>query len=106
MTVSYSATMLPPLLFWFCASLPRAQAFGNRARQENCGALASAGWCAAHQGRAGVKMRAVFVDGDAASGRIYERLAQAGDPPVHIHLDPDVDPQKIPDVLAGAEIAI
>src|SRR6478735_7316242 len=51
-------------------------------------------------------MRAVFVDGDAASGRIFERLAQAGDPPVHIHLDPDVDPKTIPDVLGGAEIAI
>ena len=51
-------------------------------------------------------MRAVFVDGDAASGRIFERLAQAGDPPVHIHLDPDVDPKTIPEVLAGAEIAI
>ena len=51
-------------------------------------------------------MRAVFVDGDAASGRIYERLAQQGDPPVHIHLDPDVDPKTIPDVLGDAEIAI
>jgi D-3-phosphoglycerate dehydrogenase len=51
-------------------------------------------------------MRAVFVDGDAASGRIFERLAQQGDPPVHIHLDPDVDPKTIPDVLGGAEIAI
>jgi D-3-phosphoglycerate dehydrogenase / 2-oxoglutarate reductase len=51
-------------------------------------------------------MRAVFVDGDAASGRIFERLAQQGDPPVRIHLDPDVDPKTIPDVLAGAEIAI
>jgi D-3-phosphoglycerate dehydrogenase / 2-oxoglutarate reductase len=51
-------------------------------------------------------MRGVFVDGDAASGRIFERLAQQGDPPVRIHLDPDVDPKTIPDVLAGAEIAI
>ena len=51
-------------------------------------------------------MRAVFVDGDAASGRIFERLAQQGDPSVRIHLDPDVDPKTIPDVLAGAEIAI
>jgi D-3-phosphoglycerate dehydrogenase len=53
-----------------------------------------------------VKMRAVFVDGDAASGRIFERLGQAGDPQVTIHLDPDVDPKTIPDVLGGAEIAI
>jgi D-3-phosphoglycerate dehydrogenase len=51
-------------------------------------------------------MRAVFVDGDAASGRIFERLTQAGDPPVRIHLDPDVDPKTIPQVLDGAEIAI
>lgn len=51
-------------------------------------------------------MRAVFVDGDANSGVIFERLKQAGDPPVHIHLDPDVDPKTLPDVLGGAEIAI
>lgn len=51
-------------------------------------------------------MRAVFVDGDAASGRIFERLAQPDDPPVSIHLDPDVDPKAIPEVLGGAEIAV
>jgi D-3-phosphoglycerate dehydrogenase len=51
-------------------------------------------------------MRAVFVDGDAVSGAICERLKRAGDPPVHIHLDPDVAPRTLPDVLGGAEIAI
>lgn len=51
-------------------------------------------------------MRAVFIDGDAASGRIFERLVQAGDPPVRIHLDPDIDPKTIPEVLDGAEIVI
>jgi D-3-phosphoglycerate dehydrogenase / 2-oxoglutarate reductase len=51
-------------------------------------------------------MRAVFVDGDANSGVIFERLKKAGDPPVHIHLDPDVDPKTLPDVLGDAEIAI
>jgi D-3-phosphoglycerate dehydrogenase len=51
-------------------------------------------------------MRAVFVDGDANSGVIFERLKEAGDPAVHIHLDPDVDPKTLPDVLGGAEIAI
>lgn len=51
-------------------------------------------------------MRAVFVDGDANSGVIFERLKQAGDPPVRIHLDPDVDPQSLPEVLGGAGIAI
>src|SRR5262249_51203067 len=86
-------------------SLPRAQAFGNRARQEKFDAVAS-GRGVHRIKKGGVKMRAVFVDGDAASGRIYERLAQAGDPEVKIHLDPDVNPQTIPDVLGGAEIAI
>ena len=51
-------------------------------------------------------MRAVFVDGDANSGVIFERLKQAGDPPLRIHLDPDVDPQSLPEVLGGADIAI
>jgi D-3-phosphoglycerate dehydrogenase len=48
----------------------------------------------------------VFVDGDAASGAIFAHLKQAGDPPVHIHLDPDVPPPTLPNVLGGAEIAI
>lgn len=51
-------------------------------------------------------MRAVFVDGDANSGVIFERLKQAGDPPLRIHLDPDVDPRSLPEVLGGADIAI
>ena len=51
-------------------------------------------------------MRVVFVDGDAISGAIMERLKRAGDPPVHIHLDPDVDPKTLPEVLGGADIAI
>ena len=51
-------------------------------------------------------MRAVFVDGDQGSRMIFDRLSEAGDPPVHVHSDPDVKPATIPDVLAGAEIAI
>lgn len=51
-------------------------------------------------------MRAVFVDGDAASSLIFERLKRAGDPAVHVHLDPDVPPPTLPEVLGGAEIAI
>ena len=52
------------------------------------------------------EMRAIFVDGDAVSGSIFERLKRAGDPPVHIHLDPDIDPKAIPEVLGDAEIVI
>lgn len=51
-------------------------------------------------------MRAVFVDGDAVSGSIMERLKRAGDPPLHIHLDPDIDPKAVPEVLGDAEIVI
>ena len=51
-------------------------------------------------------MRAVFCDGDAISGAIMERLKRPGDPPVHINLDPDVDPKTLPEVLNGAEIVI
>lgn len=51
-------------------------------------------------------MRAVFVDGDAGSATIFKRLEKPGDPPVHVHLDPDVPPNTIPDVLGDAPIAI
>jgi D-3-phosphoglycerate dehydrogenase len=51
-------------------------------------------------------MRAVFIDGDASSGPLMQRLMRQGDPPVRINLDPDVKPPTLPEVLDGAEIAI
>lgn len=51
-------------------------------------------------------MRAVFVDGDALSAEIFHRLKKPDDLPIKIHLDPDVSPQALPDVIGDAEIAI
>ncbi len=51
-------------------------------------------------------MRAVYVDADEASATILKQLAQPGDPVIDIHLDPDVKPTSIPDVLGDADIAI
>ncbi len=51
-------------------------------------------------------MRAVFVDGDALSAEILHRLKKPDDLPIKIHLDPDVSPQALPDVISDAEIAI
>ena len=51
-------------------------------------------------------MRAVFVDGDALSAEILHRLKKPDDLPIKIHLDPDVSPQALPDVIGDAEIAI
>ena len=51
-------------------------------------------------------MRAVFVDGDALSAEIFHRLKKPNDLPVKIHLDPDVPPKALPDVIGDAEIAI
>jgi len=51
-------------------------------------------------------MRAVFVDGDAVSAEIFHRLLKLDDLPVKIHLDPDVSPQALPEVIGDAEIAI
>ena len=51
-------------------------------------------------------MRAVFVDGDALSGEIFHRLKKPDDLPIKIHLDPDVLPKALPDVIGDAEIAI
>src|SRR5438477_3714976 len=51
-------------------------------------------------------MRAVFVDSDALSAEIVRRLSKSGDPPIKVHLDPDVSPQALPEVIGDAEIAI
>ena len=51
-------------------------------------------------------MRAVFVDGDALMAEIFHRLKKPDDLPVKIHLDPDVSPKTLPDVIGDAEIAI
>ena len=51
-------------------------------------------------------MRAVFVDGDALSAEIFHRLKKPDDLAVKIHLDPDVSPQALPDVIGDAEIAL
>jgi D-3-phosphoglycerate dehydrogenase / 2-oxoglutarate reductase len=51
-------------------------------------------------------VRGVFVDANEALAIIFERLAKSGDPKVRIHRDPDVTPDRLPDVLDGAEIAV
>ena len=51
-------------------------------------------------------MRGVFVDANEALAVIFERLTNPGDPKMRIHRDPDVTPDRLPDVLDGAEIAI
>jgi D-3-phosphoglycerate dehydrogenase len=51
-------------------------------------------------------MRAVFVDGDALMAEIFHRLKKPDDLPVKIHLDPDVAPKTLPEVIGDAEIAI
>ena len=51
-------------------------------------------------------LRGVFVDANEALAVIFERLAKPGDPEVRIHRDPDVTPDQLPAVLAGAQIAI
>jgi D-3-phosphoglycerate dehydrogenase len=51
-------------------------------------------------------MRGVFVDANEALAVIFERLTKPGDPEVRIHRDPDVTPDQLSGVLAGAEIAI
>ncbi|HKO71093.1 MAG TPA: NAD(P)-dependent oxidoreductase [Bradyrhizobium sp.] len=51
-------------------------------------------------------MRGVFVDANEALAVIFERLAKPRDPEVRIHRDPDVTPDQLPGVLAGAQIAI
>lgn len=51
-------------------------------------------------------MHAVFVDASDTLAELMERMAMPGDPAVKIHRDPDVTPEQLPDVLAGAAIAM
>lgn len=51
-------------------------------------------------------MHAVFVDANETLAELMERQAEPTDPPVIIHHDPDVKPEELPAVLAGADIAI
>jgi D-3-phosphoglycerate dehydrogenase len=51
-------------------------------------------------------MHAVFVDANATLAELMERQAAPGDPSIVIHQDPDVTPDELPEVLAGAAIAI
>ncbi len=51
-------------------------------------------------------MRGVFVDANESLAVIFERLEKPGDPKVRIHRDPDITPDRYPDVLDGAEIAV
>jgi D-3-phosphoglycerate dehydrogenase / 2-oxoglutarate reductase len=51
-------------------------------------------------------VRGVFVDANESLAVIFERLGKPGDPKVRINRDPDVKPDRLPEVLDGAEIAI
>ncbi|OPF94247.1 Hydroxypyruvate reductase [Rhodopseudomonas palustris] len=51
-------------------------------------------------------MHAVFVDASDTLAELMERMATPDDPPVKIHCDPDVTPEQLPEVLAGAAIAL
>jgi D-3-phosphoglycerate dehydrogenase len=51
-------------------------------------------------------LRGVFVDANESLAVIFERLEKPGDPKVLIHRDPDISSSNLPNVLAGAEIAI
>jgi D-3-phosphoglycerate dehydrogenase / 2-oxoglutarate reductase len=51
-------------------------------------------------------LRGVFVDANESLAVIFERLERPGDPTVLIHRDTDISSNNLPDVLAGAEIAI
>jgi D-3-phosphoglycerate dehydrogenase len=51
-------------------------------------------------------LRGVFVDANESLAVIFERLERPADPKVLIHRDPDISSSNLPDVLAGAEIAI
>lgn len=51
-------------------------------------------------------MRAVFVDANPALGDLAQQLHRPADPALTVHHQPDVRPDELPGILAGAEIAI
>ncbi len=51
-------------------------------------------------------MKAVFVDAGEELAAIAERLGRPGDPAVILNRDPDVQPEDLPALMAGAEILI
>ena len=51
-------------------------------------------------------MRAVFVDASETLSAIARRLSRVGDPPLAINEKPDIVPEDLPRMLAGAEIAV
>ncbi len=51
-------------------------------------------------------MRGVFVDANDSLAEIFERQRRDGDPPMKVHLDPDIKADAWPALLGGAEIAI
>ncbi|MCJ2126622.1 NAD(P)-dependent oxidoreductase [Methylobacterium sp. J-077] len=51
-------------------------------------------------------MRAVFVDASETLAAVARRLLRPDDPPFTINLRPDITPEDLPGLLAGAEIAV
>ena len=51
-------------------------------------------------------MRAVFIDANPALAAVMERLRRPGDPEVAINRNPDVKPDALPELLAGAHIQV
>jgi D-3-phosphoglycerate dehydrogenase len=51
-------------------------------------------------------VRGVFVDANGSLADIFERLNQAGDPPVRINRNADITADQMPALLDGAEIVV
>ena len=51
-------------------------------------------------------MRAVFVDASESLAAVARRLLRPDDPPFAINLQPDIAPEDLPGLLAGAEVAV
>jgi D-3-phosphoglycerate dehydrogenase len=53
-----------------------------------------------------ISVRGVFVDANGSLADIFERLNQAGDPPLRVNRDADITADQMPALLDGAEIVI
>jgi D-3-phosphoglycerate dehydrogenase / 2-oxoglutarate reductase len=51
-------------------------------------------------------VRGVFVDANDSLAEIFERQRRDGDPPMKVHLDPDIKADAWPALLGGAEIGV
>ena len=51
-------------------------------------------------------MRGIFMDATEEMAAVFRKVARPDDPEVHVHIAPDVEPDELPGLLAGYQVAL